>query len=98
MKVTSQPVESLKVIEPKAKEEHPELRKVSKQFESVFMNQIVQAMRKTVVKGGLVPESNAERIYQNLLDAEYSQNMSESEQIGISNMVYEQLLRSQGIR
>jgi peptidoglycan hydrolase FlgJ len=97
MKVTSN-IDSLRVIEKSDRKENPELKKVSKQFESVFINQIVQAMRKTVVKGGLVPESNAERIYQNLLDAEYAQNMSESEQIGISNLVYEHLLRSQGIR
>ncbi len=97
MKISA-PVDTLKVIEPPKAVVHPELKKVAKQFESVFVNQIVGAMRKTVVKGGLVPESNAERIYQNLLDAEYSQNISESEQIGISNLIYQQLLRSQGIR
>ncbi len=90
---------NINVQEPKPKEEHPELKKVAKQFESIFVNQVVQAMRKTVTKGGLVPESNAERIYQNLLDAEYSNHISESQQMGgISTLVYEQLLRSQGVR
>lgn len=97
MKITSQPVH-FPETETQSKEAHPELRKVARQFESVFVNQIVQAMRKTVTKGGLVPESNAERIYQNLLDAEYAQHISESEQMGISTLVYEQLLRSQGVR
>lgn len=77
----------------KKQEEHPELKEVSRQFESVFVNQLVGAMRKTVVKGGLVPESQAERVYQSLLDSEYSQKISESDQIGLSKMVYEHLLR-----
>lgn len=77
----------------KAKEEHPEIREVSRQFESVFVNQLVDAMRRTVVKGGLIPESQAERVYQSMLDSEYSQRISETDQIGLSKMVYDHLLR-----
>lgn len=77
----------------KPKDAHPEVREVARQFESVFVNQLVNAMRKTVVKGGLIPESQAERVYQSLLDSEYSQKISESDQIGLSQMVYDHLLR-----
>lgn len=79
-------------------EEHPEVRKVSKQFEAIFVNQLVGAMRKTVTKGNLIPESNAERIYQSLLDAEYAQKISDTEQLGLANMVYDHLLRKAGAR
>lgn len=70
------------------------LRQLSRQFESMLVRQMVGAMRKTVVKQGLIPESNAERVYQSMLDMEHSQAISESNQLGLSEMVYRQLLRS----
>lgn len=79
--------------EPLKKEEEEAIRNVAKGFESVFVNQLMGAMRKTVVRGGLVPESNAERTYQAMLDQEYSQKVSESGQLGIAQMVYDHLLR-----
>ncbi|MCX6104084.1 MAG: rod-binding protein [Proteobacteria bacterium] len=85
-------------VEAPKKEEHPEIRKVAKQFEGLFLNQVVSAMRKTVVKGGMVPESNAERIYQSMLDSEYTEKMTDTQQLGLSQMIYEQLLRSSGAR
>ncbi|MFM8314971.1 MAG: rod-binding protein [Deltaproteobacteria bacterium] len=78
------------------KEKHPEIRQVAKQFEGLFINQMVSAMRKTVVKGGLVPESNAERIYQSMIDSHYSEKMADTEQLGLSQMIYDHLLRQSG--
>ncbi len=66
--------------------------KVAKQFEAVFINQLIGAMRNTVVKGGFVKESQGEKIYQSLLDFEYADQMSESGQLGLSNLIYQQLL------
>ena len=80
-------------LESSRKEEHPEVRKVAKQFEGLFINQMVSAMRKTVVKGGLVPESNAERVYQSMLDNQYVEKMADTEQLGLSQMIYDHLLR-----
>jgi flagellar protein FlgJ len=69
------------------------LKKLSKQFEAIFVNQLVSAMRKTVTHDGFVPESQAERVYKSMLDSEYSGKISDSNQLGLSNMVYEQLKR-----
>ncbi len=83
------------VAQPEApkEEKHPEVRKVAKQFESLFVNQMISAMRKTVVKGGIVPESNAERVYQSMLDSQYSEKMADTEQLGLSQLIYDHLLR-----
>jgi len=81
-----------------AQVENKALRDVSKSFESMFTNQLVTAMRKTVVKDGFFKESQAEKIYQGMLDSEYSQRMAETEQIGLSKVIYEQLLRTQSGR
>lgn len=75
--------------------EDPALRKVSQQFEALFVNHLVSAMRKTVTKGSFIPESHAERVYQGMLDSEYSQRMAESNQLGLSQLLYEHLLRMQ---
>ncbi|NBX83119.1 hypothetical protein EBQ90_08535 [bacterium] len=75
-------------------QENPEVRKVAKQFEAIFINQMIGAMRKTVPSGGLIPESNAERTFKAMLDSENAQRMADSEQLGLSQIVYEHLLRT----
>jgi peptidoglycan hydrolase FlgJ len=77
-----------------SEEEKAALRKVSQGFEAIFVNQMVGEMRKTVEKGSLVPESQAERIYSSMLDQEYSGQIADSQQIGLSKMIYEHLLRN----
>lgn len=84
--------------EPTKREEHPEVRKVAKQFEALFVNQMISAMRKTVTKGGLVPESNAERVYQSMLDSQHAEKMADTEQLGLSQMIYDHLLRQSRAR
>lgn len=71
-----------------------DLKKVSMQFESLFTNQLLAAMRKTITKQGFIPESHAEKVYQSMLDQEYAQKMAETEHLGIAKMVYEHLLRT----
>lgn len=75
-------------------EKRTELMQAAKSFEAVFVNQMVNAMRQTVQKGGMLPESQAEKIYQGMLDSEYSQQLADTEQIGLSHMIYEHLLRA----
>ena len=80
----------------KAEVRDPKIMQAAKQFESLFVNQLVSAMRKTVVKSGFVPESNAERVYQSMQDQQYAERISDTEQLGLSKMIYEHLLRSSG--
>lgn len=69
------------------------MKKVSQSFESLFVNHMVGEMRKTIARASLVPQSQSEKIFQGMLDQEYSQKISESEQIGLSKMIYDHLLR-----
>lgn len=70
------------------------LKEVAKNFEAVFLTQMINSMRQTVQKGGLVPESQAERVYQSMLDQQYAQQMADTEQIGFSHLIHEHLLRA----
>lgn len=79
-------------------EDKEKLRTVAKQFEAVFVNQMVGAMRKTIQPNGLMPQSQGEKIYQGMLDTEHAGKLAESNQFGLSDMIYEHLLRSSGGR
>jgi peptidoglycan hydrolase FlgJ len=71
------------------------LMNVSKQYEGLFVNQLVNAMRKTVDQGGgLIPQSQGERVFQAMLDSEYAQKISDAGTLGLGRMIYEQLLRN----
>lgn len=60
-------------------------------MESLMIEQMVQEMRKSVQHSDLLPVSNGEKIYQQMLDLEYSKQMSKSGRFGIADLVLEQL-------
>jgi peptidoglycan hydrolase FlgJ len=100
MKV-SQSNPAIAVLESEAglsESDRTKLRAVAQQFEAVFVNQMVGAMRKTVQPGGLVPQGQGEKIYQGMLDAQHADHLAESRQLGLSDLIYEHLLRSSGGR
>lgn len=97
MKISPNPNPEVSIQNEVKPPENKELKKVAKQFEAVFVNQMIGAMRKTVMPGGLIPESNAERVFKGMLDSENAERIADSEQLGLSQIVYEHLLRtSQG--
>ena len=79
-------------------EERAKLHDAARQFEAIFLNQMVGAMRKTVQPNAWMPQSQGEKIYQGMLDSEHAQRMADSNQFGLSDMIYEHLLRSSGGR
>ncbi|MFV1951194.1 MAG: rod-binding protein [Nitrospinota bacterium] len=68
-----------------------ELKDVSKEFESLFIHQMLKAMRKTVLKSDLLHRGMAEDIYNSMFDQEIARNISDSKGIGISSMIFQQL-------
>jgi flagellar protein FlgJ len=64
---------------------------LAREFESVFMNQMLKAMRQTIPKNNLVNGGHAEDIYSSLLDEEFSRRMAYSQQGGISQALANQL-------
>jgi Rod binding domain-containing protein len=88
------PTEMLEGSAPAGKKPvNKQVMKVAQGFESIFVNQMLEAMRKTVTKGGLIPESNAERTYQAMLDQEYAMAIAQTGELGLAEMVYDHLLR-----
>lgn len=69
-----------------------DLMEACKSFETYFVEQVVKAMRKTV------PNSEEENDYMNyfgdMLYQKYSENITESGELGIAQMLYESMKRS----
>lgn len=68
-----------------------QLKKVSEQFESVFIHMMIKSMRTTVVDGGLTEKSNARGIYEGMYDQELANEMANGRTMGIADMLYKQL-------
>jgi flagellar protein FlgJ len=60
-------------------------------FEALFIQQLLKEMRKTVPKDGIIPESYEQSIYNSMLDEEWANSMSESKSFGLADMLFEQL-------
>lgn len=67
-----------------------QLREACQGFESVFIQQIWEQMRKGVPKSGLM-EGRDQEMYQSLFDVELSKKMASAGGIGLADMLYEQL-------
>jgi Rod binding domain-containing protein len=67
------------------------LYRVSQEFEAIFIKQMLNVMRKSVHKTGLLDGGMAEEIFEDMLYDEYAKKMAESGSFGISDMIYRQL-------
>jgi flagellar protein FlgJ len=67
------------------------LYKVSQEFEAIFIKQMLNVMRKSVNKTGLMDGGMAEEIFEDMLYDEYAQKMAENSGFGIADMIYRQL-------
>jgi len=66
---------------------------LAREFESIFMNQMIKSMRATVDRSGLIDGGSAERVYTDLLDETLSREMAFSQRDGLSAALVEQLSR-----
>lgn len=75
-----------------------QIKKVSEEFESIFLGIVLKSMRDTVGKSGLVDGGNAEDIYRSMLDEEYAAQMAEQRSTGIADNIENFLLDAAGLK
>lgn len=75
----------------KQKLEDKKLKETCKEFESIFIKQMLNSMKSTVKKTGLVKESMGEKLFDDMLYDEYAKKMANTSQFGIADMMYKQL-------
>ena len=82
---TALPLQDVKTHTPE------EMKKVAKQFESIFLRMLMKEMRSTVEKNSLVGTDRAMEMFQSMQDDQFAEGMSEKG-IGLGDMVYRQMM------
>ena len=66
-----------------------ELKNVSNQFESIFINQVLKQARQGKIADGIL-DSDAEKTFNTMIDQEYSKILSEKSNFGIAEAIFDQ--------
>ncbi len=82
---------------PQQKSADEKLREVSDMYEKHFLGEMLKAMRSTVHEGGFVQSNQAEKIFREQLDSQYVDRWGEKGGIGLSNLIYQQLVDKFGV-
>jgi len=69
-----------------------DMEKVARDFESVFLNKLLESMRKGIPKSGLL-DSYSMETYQSMLDQEMAKELSKRKGMGMGEMIYNDLSR-----
>lgn len=78
--------------EEKAKEEAA-LRKAVQGFEAYFIHQLLKQARASLPEGGLMPQSNAKDIYEDMLDEARAEQVTKVGGFGLTEALMKQLSR-----
>ena len=73
------------------RDSHEEILEVARSFESIFINEMMKNMRKTLPQDGLLNSGFANNVFNSMLDQEYSQIASKSGQFGLADAIARQL-------
>ena len=65
------------------------LREASQDFEAIFIKMMLDAMRKTVPKGGIIDGGMAEEIFEDLLYEERAKTMAKTGSLGLADLIYD---------
>ena len=67
------------------------LEKACRDFESLFVNYLMQKMRETIPENSLFGGGQAEQIYTGMLDNEVAKSVSQQRGIGLAAVMYAQM-------
>lgn len=70
-----------------------EIKKVSRDFESLYLNMMLKSMRQTVAEDKVTGGGKAEETYRFLLDQEYANAAAKRGGVGIAKVVEKELLK-----
>jgi len=88
--LASRPIEA-----PLASNSHAEMREAAKQFETVFINEMLGFMYQGVPTNGPFSGGNGEAVMRSMLHEEYAKSIAARGGVGISDTVYRELLAIQ---
>ncbi len=71
--------------------EAQKLKDACRDFEALFIKQMLDTMRKTVNKSGMMDGGMAEDVFEDMLYDEYSKDMADRSNFGIAKLMYSEL-------
>jgi len=71
--------------------EDEKLLDACQQFEAYFLANIMKEMRSSLPSDGIIPRSEGEKTFQEMLDGEYAAQMSRTNSVGLASVLYSQL-------
>lgn len=78
----------------KAAEDDAKLKKACQEMEGVFLNMLLKSMRSTIAKTELGGSTLQQDTMQSMFDMEMTRNMAAAGGVGIADMMYRSLTRS----
>lgn len=84
------------IIETPQSAAEKKLRDVAKMYEGQFLREMVKAMRGTVTDSGFIKENQAEKIFREQLDQEYTDKWVDRGGLGFQDIIYNQLVEKYG--
>lgn len=74
-----------------AANEDKKLKDACRDFEAIFLNNILKEMRKTVQKADLFGSDGQEEMFRDMMDSEICKSASRTQSMGIADTLYRQL-------
>jgi|WetSurMetagenome_2_1015567.scaffolds.fasta_scaffold165690_2 peptidoglycan hydrolase FlgJ len=75
-----------------SKGDSPEqLKQACREFESIFVEQLLRSMKATVPQGGFINKSSATKMFEEMLDQQFARETAVSGQLGIAETLYRQM-------
>ncbi len=85
-------IERFQQANSKTPENKEAIRKLSEEFEGIFLEIVLKSMRETVSKSELIDGGNGEEIFQSMLDSEYAKSMAAQRSTGLATSIETHLL------
>ena len=70
-----------------------DLKDAAQQFEALFLQILLEEMRRTVPENDLLGDRRAEKLFQSMLDQELALHSSQAQSLGLAKLIYEQMSR-----
>jgi len=83
-----------KTVNIKQSEDPKKLMEVCKEFESIFINMILQQSRNSENTEGLTEKSYGREIFEEMQDEQMAENMTKGQGVGLAQELYKQLSRA----
>ncbi len=75
----------------------PKMREAAQEMEAMFMDYLMKSMRDSIPESeGMMAPSHAEKVYQGMLDSEYSQKAVKLGGMGLANQLIEHWMGQSG--